>query len=80
MEAHHEPLPSVAFDGVDTPQTITVWEVGVRKDVVPLSNSTKVQKLVQQLKNHSNMQVCPFMPEIQQTSLSKDIEQSFFLC
>ena len=59
MEAHYEPLHIV-----DTQQASIVREVGLCDDVAPMSNSSKVQKLVQHLENQSNMQVCPFKPEI----------------
>ena len=59
MEVHCEPLPII-----DTQQASMVREVGLCDDVAPMSNSSKVQKLVQHLKNQSNMQVCPFKPEI----------------
>ena len=68
VEAHYEQLPIV-----DTQQVSMVREVGLCDDVAPMSNSSKVQKLVQHLENQSNMQVCPFKPEIQQISISKDI-------
>ena len=68
VEAHYELLPIV-----DTQQVSMVREVGLCDDVAPMSNSSKVQKLVQHLENQSNMQVCPFKPEIQQISISKDI-------
>ena len=73
VEAHYEPLPIVALDGGDTPQPSMIREVGLCEEVVPMSEPSKVQKLVQHLENQSNMQVCPFKPEIQQASISKDI-------
>ena len=72
-EAHYEPLPIVTLDGVDTPQASMIREVGLCEEVVPMSEPSKVQKLVQHLENQSNMQVSSFKPEIQQISISKDI-------
>ena len=68
VEAHYEPLPIV-----ETQQVSMVREVGLCEDVAPMSNSSKVQKLVQHIENQSNIQVCPSKPEIQQISISKDI-------
>ena len=72
-EAHYEPLPIVTLDGVDTPHASMIREVGLSEEVVPMSEPSKVQKLVQHLENQSNMQVSSFKPEIQQISISKDI-------
>ena len=55
MEAHYEPLPTVALDGADTPQASMIWEVGLCEEVVPMSKPSKVQKLLQHLENQSNM-------------------------
>ena len=60
-------------NGVVIPQASMIREVGLCEEVVPMSEPSKVQKLVQHLENQSNMQVCPFKPEIQQASISKDI-------
>ena len=60
-------------NGVVIPQASMIREVGLCEEVVPMSEPSKVQKLVQHLENQSNMQVCPFKPEIQQISISKDI-------
>ena len=50
-----------------------VREVELCEDLVPMSKSSKLQKLVQHLENQSNVQVCPFKLEIQQISISEDI-------
>ena len=60
VEAHYEPLPIV-----ETQQVSMVREVGLCEDVAPMSNSSKVQKLVQHIENQSNIQVCPSKPKIQ---------------
>ena len=48
VEAHYEPVPTVALDGVDTPHASMIREVGLSEEVVPMSEPSKVQKLVQQ--------------------------------